>query len=231
MKTFNELTKKELSELNEIQIDAYIDIELANQGIVKPINTVVDYPEYVKFNVDIPTPDCTVYEVDGYVFTDLESAQKVSDLVGTLQQAMTDYNYNVGSEFKYVKNAIFQKPTIAITKYYSEAKYESIKEQLKQIKEQKEKKQNENEQVIDSVIDYSAIDNVKYTIKDTVRQAINFFSKAQTIAGDYEKYISITNDKEQALKTLYTVYNIQDEEMKTEIERVISLPQSNVENN
>lgn len=226
MKTFNELTKKELSELNEIQIDAYIDIELANQGIVKPINTVVDYPEFVKFNADIPTPDCTVYEVDGYVFTDLESAQKVSDLVGTLQQVMTDYNYNIGSEFKYVKMPIFQKPTIAISKFYSEAKYESIKEQLKQIKEQKEKKKNENEQIVDSVIDYSAIDNVKYTIKDSVRQAINFFSKAQSIASDYEKYISITNDKEQALKTLYTVYNIQDDEMKTEIERVISTPAS-----
>jgi len=226
MKNFNELTKKELAELKEIQIEAYIDIELANQGVRKPINNVVDYPEYVKFNADIPTPDCTVYEVDGYVFSDLESAQKVLELVGTLQQVLVDYNYNVGSEFRYIKDAVFQKPTISINKYYSEAKYESIKEQLKQIKEQKDKKNNENEQIVDSIIDYSAIDNVKYTIKDTVRQAINFFSKAQSIASDYEKYISITNDKEQALKTLYTVYNIQDDEMKTEIEFIISTPAS-----
>jgi len=34
MKTFNELSKKELSVLNEIQVDAYVDIELANQNII-----------------------------------------------------------------------------------------------------------------------------------------------------------------------------------------------------
>ena len=38
MKTFNELTKKELAELSEMQVEAYIDIELANKKIVKPKN-------------------------------------------------------------------------------------------------------------------------------------------------------------------------------------------------
>jgi len=226
MKNFNELTKKELAELNEVQIDAYIDVELANQGVRKPINNVVDYPDFVKFSADIPTQDCTVYEVDGYVFPDLESAQKVSELVATLQQVSTDYNYNIGSEFRYVKNAVFQKPTISINKYYSEAKYESIKEQLKQIKEQKEKKKNENEEIVESVIDYSAIDDIRYKIKNSVRNAIDFFSNAKAMANDYNKYFSISNDKEVALKTLYTVYNIQDDEMKAEIELIINTPVS-----
>ena len=34
MKTFNELTKKELAELSEMQVEAYIDIELANQKTI-----------------------------------------------------------------------------------------------------------------------------------------------------------------------------------------------------
>jgi hypothetical protein len=38
----------------------------------------------------------------------------------------------------------------------------------------------------------------------------------------FSKYISISNDRDIALTTLYTVYNVQDGELKEEIEKIIS---------
>lgn len=222
MKQFSELTKKELSELSDIQFDAYVDVALASKGITKVIKIDVDYPDFAKVGDVIPERDVVVYEVDGYTFQDLETAQRVSDLISTLPQISTDYNYDIGSEFKYVKTSFSQKPGVNITKYYSQPKYEAIKSELKAIKTKKAQQGEIEDQIVDTAIDYAAIDEIKHQMKTVVRSAVEFFSKAESITKDYDKYLTITNDKELALQTLWTIYNVQDEELKQQVLSLIS---------
>lgn len=231
MKTFNELSKQELSQLNEMQIDAYIDIELANQNITKPIRSSIDFPDFLSMTDTVPERDMTVYECAGYTFTDLESARKVSDLLSSLPQVRTDYSYDVGSEFRYAKEQEFNNTSVEVKKYYSQAKFEAIKSQLKQLKERNKAQNKDGDVIVDDVINYSAIDDVKYAIRSKVRSAIQFFAEIQTVAKDFDKYLSIVNDEQKAYETLFTVYNIQDEDFKAAVKNLVSINQLTLNGN
>lgn len=217
MKNFNELTKEELSKLSREQVDAYIDIKLASSGIVKQSNIVVDYPDYVKEISQCPERDLTIYTVDDYHFADIESAQKLKDVLESLHILHKDYEYSVGSEFDYITDREIKASSISIKKVYSKPKFESIKNQLKEIKRQKDAINKQNDDIDKDVIDYGAIENVKSEIRSKVREAIVFFQSAKQYASNYDKYFLVTNDKEMAMKTIYTVFNIQDEDMKQQI--------------
>jgi len=227
MKSFNELTKEELKNLNETQIEAYIDIELANQGVVKQVNISIDYPDYIKPISVEPERDLTIYEVDGYAFTNKEDAEKLSSFVGQLQQISTSYEWSIGSEFIYAYNQKINTPSIQIKKVYSETKYNAIKENLKLIKQERERKDKEVESVNENALNYEAIEKIDYEIRDKVRDSVFFFRQAEKLAYDYDKYFQITEDKEKALETLFTVYNVQDDELKEQIKIEINKPKLN----
>lgn len=231
MKNFNELSKKELASLTEIQVDAYIDLELSNRGINKQITLNVNYPDYVK-NIDVaPERDMTIYEVDDYYFPDIETANKFVSLLSQLTQLTTNYDWNIGSDNKYISGSKIEIPQIHIKKMYSEPKYLASKELLKQINEKSKKESKTQDEACDSVINYEAIDNVKYEIRKSVREALGFFYQAEKCASNYEKYFTITEDKNKALNIIYSVYNIQDEEMKKEILFMIDNPKEEKEAN
>lgn len=217
MKNFQELTKEELVNLTEQQVDAYVDIELAREGIVKQIEVRVDYPDFVKKFDTLPEKDMTVYEVDGYAFADIETAQNFSTYVGTLPQLRINYDYYTGDSVYYVEGQKFETPPVTLKKMYSQAKYEACKTQIKQIKEQLKKENEKQDNIVEEVINYDEIDRVKDNIKREIRQAIVFFEKVKSISDNYTKYLSITSDKEIALKTLWTVFNIEDEEIKEKV--------------
>lgn len=221
MKNFNELTKAELAQLSETQVLAYTDIELAKQGIVKPVDVKIDYPNYVKVQESAPEKDVVLWEVDGYKFLDLETAQNFADFVGKIQQVDTSYDYYTDSSVYYVTGSKFVRPTVQSNAFYSEAKYTAIKGILKALKESKKNKEDSTEKTLESVINYEAIDNVKYSIRNKVRCALDFFARAKTISADYLKYLTVTNDKETAINTLFTVYNVQDEELKEQVKKYI----------
>lgn len=221
MKEFNQLTKKELSELSELQVMAYIDIELAKQGLVKTVDVQVEYPNYIKPLNSYPERDVVLWEVDGYKFLNLETAQRFSAFLGTLQQVETTYDWNVDSNCYYITGSKFNQPPVTSNKYYSEAKFQAIKPQLKALKEENKKESEKQNNEVESAIDYAKIDEVKEQIRNVVRNAIYFFQKAQSIANDYDKYFSVTNEKDTAIKTLFTVYNVQDEELKEQVKVII----------
>jgi len=223
MKNFNELTKQELASLNETQVDAYIDIELANQGVVKQTEVKIDFPDYLKPITIEPERDLIIYEVDGYCFTNIEEAEALSNFVGKLQQCSNTYNWDIGSEFYYATSPKITTPSINIKKVYSEPKYNAIKEQLKSIKKERDSRNKQEETQNKNAIDYEAIDNIKENIRRAARNAIIFFDSAKNYAKNYPKYFSITEDKEKALNTIFTVYNIQDEDLKEQIKIEIDL--------
>jgi Holliday junction resolvase-like predicted endonuclease len=217
MKNFNELNKEELSKLKEEQIDAYIDIELASKGIIQKNNVIIDYPDYVQEVSQCPERDMTIYTIDDYNFADMESAQKLKNVLDGLHILHKNYDYSVGSEFDYITDRKESVSPISIRKIYSKPKYESIKNQLIEIKKQKEEIKKQNADINKDVIDYQAIEDVKLQIRSRVRGAIEFFQSAKHYANNFEKYLLVTDDKEMAIKTIFTVFNIQDEDMKQQV--------------
>jgi len=222
MKKFEELSKRELSQLDYEQIEAYVDVELAARGIVKPLEVDINYPEYLKEADIAPERDVTVYEVDGYVFKDQETATKFAQFLGSLPQVQKDYDWSVGSEFAYVKDVGYTTPTVEIQRVYSEPKYQANKVRLKSIKDARAARREAKSGAVEQVIDYAAIDEVRSDMKTTIRQAVHFFAEAEKAAQDYDKYQRITDNHEKTFSTLFTVYNIQDDELKDEIRSIVA---------
>jgi len=218
MKKFDDLTKQELVKLTAEQVDAYIDITLAENNIKKPINLNIDFPEFVKSLDKYPEKDLKVYQCESLYFTDIKDAQIYSEKLSKLQQVKVDYNYSYGSENKYIGEPFFSTPDINIVKIYSKQKYETVKEQIKQINEANEKKK---ETVIEDTVDYDAVDKTKDNIRSKVRGAIVFFEKVKVISENYDKYFEITNNKTTALATLFKVYDVTDTETKDEVKKVL----------
>lgn len=229
MKSFSDLSKRELADLNQTQIEAYVDIELAQKNITKPVNVAIDYPDYLKGSDSMPERDMTIYGAGGYYFADLETAEKFVAFINSLPTVSSDYDYSVGSEARYASDIRYPAETIRTEKVYSFPKHTAIKEQLRQIIQSKRSDKKEREEIVESVIDYAAIDEVKYAIQNRVRAAIEFFAKAEQIASQYEKYLSVTQDEAKAKEVLFTVFNVQDDELKEEVDRIINSPKSDVE--
>lgn len=222
MKTFEQLSRKELIELTREQIAAYTDIAIAAQGVVRPIETIIDFPDYLKKPDVLPERDVTVYEVDGYTFTDMETATKVAQFIGSLPQVSTDYDWSLGSDIRWVKEICYQTPQVTVNNLYSEAKYEASKERIKQLKDANKATKNNNEEIVETVVNYAAIDEIAYAYRQKVRDAIEFFSKAEKVANDYGMYFAITNNHEQAITTLFTVFGIHDDELKNEVREIVA---------
>lgn len=224
MKTFSELTRQELSELSEVQIDAYVDIELVQQNITKPVNVSIDFPDYLRIGDRMPERDITVYCAGSYCFPDMETAQKFVAFVNQLPTVQKDYDYSVGSEAYYATDVRYPAESIKAEQVYSEPKFTAIKEQLRQTLKNRRGVKKESDEAVETVIDYEAIDRVRYSIRGKVRDAIEFFEKAKQIASQYEKYLTVTQDADKAKEVLFTVFNVQDDELKEEIDRIINTP-------
>jgi len=94
MKTITELTHDELLALNDEQIERYVQLEIAEQGI-KPVLP----PEETTFEKVTITPTEKAYEVCNIIFKDKEQAIKFA----SQDIYSTDYDYSIGYDYKYLK--------------------------------------------------------------------------------------------------------------------------------
>jgi len=46
---------------------------------------------------------------------------------------------------------------------------------------------------------------------------MGFFQSAKHYASNYDKYFLVTENKEMVIKTIFTVFNIQDDDMKQQV--------------
>lgn len=216
MKNFSELTHDELINLTQEQIEAYSDIAIAEAGLKKTAYVKLDLPEYLK-NIGKfcpPERDVTTYQVEDWSFTEMEKAQEFSKLIASFipYTVSTNYDWDTGSEYRYISGSGKER-TISINtiQTYSREKYEGIKAQLKNLKKLKEDETNKEDEQIESVIDYEAVENIERTIKYKVVDALNTEAKVESIVNNYDKYFSITNDKNKTIETLFTVFSIADD--------------------
>lgn len=213
MKSFNELTHEELLSLTQEQIEAYCDIAVAQAGLTKSIVPNVELPKYLS-NIDIlcaPERDVTLYEIDGKWFPTYEIAQEYAIMLSKFmeKQVYTDYEYSVGSEYRYVNGQRrLSKETIGVEMFYSKEKFESIKQQLTELKNKKKSEEQKEEESVQTVINYEALEQVARQIKRTVKEALLLEDKISTVVSSYDKYFSITKEKEKTIETLFAVFGL-----------------------
>lgn len=216
MKNFNELSHQELLNLTEQQIDAYIDVALAEAGQKRSTNVIIELPEYLK-NIDelsAPERDIQLFEVDGKIFADLPTAAAYAEKVAEFseKEVKVDYEWEIGSEYKFLNGlkSSYQKNSVNAIQVYSKEKFSQFKAKLKSIKEAKEKYSQNEEERVEDIIDYEKVEELQRQVLRKVRNAKLLEENAKNIAFNYDKYFSITGEKEKTIETLFTVYGAQD---------------------
>jgi hypothetical protein len=138
MKNFEELTTEELSILKFEEVEKYVKLACAEQGI--PM--LPDMPDY-PIKPDIQ-PDLKFYEIDDHYYKTQEEALEVSNVLNKFVSYVTEYSYKYDNHYRFTKYYKSQQFTITAQIGYSEElwnkfeleikKYNSLLEQFEKIK-------------------------------------------------------------------------------------------------
>ena len=177
MKTFDELTKKEISLLTEDQIKFYVEFELMKNKVVE-----VPAPEFSEENLPIKET-VWMYSCSGILFSTAEEARKFSEM----SLYKEDYNYNIGYKYKY--------PTLVEDKSISEIKLFSIDDvnkwsaELKDITSRKGK-YDAAKTAYNSYL--SKYNEIKSGIETEICEAKSFYRSVDFAKAQLDKYIVLS---------------------------------------
>ncbi len=185
MKTFDELTKKEMSFLTEDQIKFYVEFELMKNKVVE-----VPAPEFSEENLPIKET-VGMYSCCGILFSTAEEARKFSEM----SLYKEDCNYNIGYKYKY--------PTLIQDKSISEIKLFSIDDvnkwgaDLKDIASRKGK-YDAAKNAHNSYL--SKYNEIKSGIENEISEAKSFYKNVDSAKVQLDKYIVLSGgDKSVAV--------------------------------
>lgn len=215
MKQFNELTEKEINNLTQEEIDMYVKLIKAENGIKiiqKPL-----VPDYFK----VKEPDITVYYTEKFgkqlVFEDLKEAEKLVQTLTSFETvSQSDYNYDLGSENHYLKPAFESNygrrwDDIQSMKVYSKELWNEVHELVKQNSILKKKYESEK-----SEYNKSLDDSLEFTtqITDKVTEIKTKFHKMNDYAYKMKHdYMLLSDNNEKiAINFLNKAFYLTEEE-------------------
>lgn len=143
LKQFDQLTDVELIELSNEQIDWYIKLKKAENGV-----RILAEPTYPTYR-EVPEPDMTLYCVGQHCFVNQDTAASIAKSINqhVADSFRVDYDYyRGGSQYKYARRDDTRMEDVAIQRVYSKAVYDSIADIIasnKKIEAQYEKLLNE----------------------------------------------------------------------------------------
>lgn len=223
MKTFEQLNDGELVTLTQEQIDEYIKLKKAEQGI-----KILVMPTYPAIR-EIPEPETTVYEVAGYSFLTPEPAQEICEIINkhASKQRECTYDWNINRDTYYEKpKSYISMESVSIKKVFSQEKFQEIKDILKsnklikdsyeKVKEEYDEENEKASEIIENIYEQiqkakdrieifreyklRIVDYIKLANGDT-NIAWNFFDKAYVVEPSVKNMIMESEEYQDAIKS------------------------------
>ena len=185
MKRLEEMSRAELLQLDDRQIETIIDLECAYAGA--PLS--VDKPFYSEVP-EIPDPDVFYYEVMGMKLLDKEEAYALSEYINGLHSRCdTSYDYDIPGygKYDYLSEGKRIDPAIVETeKTYSKIRYSELKETIRQ----RATAEKENEELMRKYNDkQKARADIVNEVYAAIRQAAVEARKVEDAARLYNRYL------------------------------------------
>jgi hypothetical protein len=196
MKNFFDLTDEEILNLTKDEIQNYIDLECAKNGIKLT-------PQPKKPEKNIPAPDVNVYTIGGFKTLNYDKALAVFNLVSDMD--LVDVDYGRDFNYKFVTEPkSYTKPEITTDKYYSEESYKQIEDDIKKyedavkqyemLMEDFEANQERRNEVADSILE------VVYAAREKEFER-------QFLENQFNRYLELAeNDRGTALRFLFDAH-------------------------
>ena len=205
MRRYTDLTKKELAELSQEELDRFIELELAYAGV-----TPVMYPVKPMIKEIALDMSEVAYEVFGVLFKNQEDALTVSKM----EVFREDYDYyGAGYNYKYLK--LNDNNGVKAEKYYKKEEVLAIKDVLKgnRLLEEEYGKQKKM---------YDAFLKDTEAIRDSVREAVTaahtFFQRVAAMKLQYQRYLTLAEGDEKIARNFFdSAYGALEEEYETAV--------------
>ena len=200
MKSLVELTREELANLTNEQIDSYTKIECVLEGIPTIPQNPGPKPEQPQY---IEGEKCTVYVLGNFIFRDLEEAEAALKLIKSCSLLKTDYKNNYG--YRYVKpidkNYIYDIPAIVGESYYIDEQTSlAAQGRMAGVKESIEQWEKDFEEFSEST---QKIQEVRYNIinkRDTARRELEKIAYYQA---EYQSCLEVANNDPEIAKKFF----------------------------
>jgi hypothetical protein len=201
MKRLAEMNRNELLDMTDQQREELTDLECAYEGIPllpeKPKEVEINYPER----------DVTIFVVDGHNFTDEDEALEYCTFVNNLTSLVkVDYDWGLGSgDFKYVGRQESPKRELEKRDVYSHDAYLELKAELKRTKTQEEVYNTKVHEYKDALEKRTKVyDKIDSAVHDVWEEK----HREEGLVKAYQKYLSLTEDEDIAIKLLKDAYDI-----------------------
>ncbi|MBU3193494.1 L-rhamnose mutarotase [Clostridium algidicarnis] len=197
MKRYNDLSQVELTKLSTEEIQRFIDLECALNGIpLLPSEPVK--PEIKKIDADMEG-----YEVAGFYFKDKSQALDLLDKVTSLDI----YSKSYGSEtLERIESSSYGFPKIEIQKYFSNEYYLLTKSEKERYENLKKNYKKEKQSYDEAYEEYKKCHD---EVWNAVYEAVEETNARDRFKGQFERYLELSsNDKVVAMNFLKNAYDI-----------------------
>lgn len=207
MKTYWDYSEKERSEMSRDDVSKLIDFELMTAGVLKPVSPKLTEVESVPVGGKVKFYGIRAkgnYGSDenlGICFATIDEANKFMEL----NPLVRDYDYEVGSEFAYVKPVADR--SIMVDELYTLEQINQFRSQLKQRKAATE----ENQKLTSKFNEESSkADNATKGVWSDWYSCQSKQRKLSGIVATFKEYSNMTGDSQMALKFLRKAHALGD---------------------
>lgn len=205
MNDFQNLTDEQVYQLTAEQINFYVDLECAKEGILLLPDTQPVEPQLTK-----PQPDALVYEVGNFYVTSAEEAATLLEALQKVKLVRLDYESSTGYDSKYIKRLDTEVEARPI-KCYSPEVFADIRKSLAEYtlaKNTYTREYNEYRKIVEKR------NSAAQWIWDRVEEIREKHVSQERMAKEYQRYLILANnDKTIALNFLKNAYSLGDDEL------------------
>jgi len=210
VKRYSDLTKEELVALGDdkARVQTFIDIEIAFAGII-PV-TQPEAPRLVKPDIE---PTVEAFEVYGLIFRDEKEALGLAKM----NVSRANYDYTLGTEYHYIESAAerYDAKGVNPKAYYSKHDLDSVRQQLIDIKSEKET----YEKGMKAYTDYTKkISTIRDDVWDAIREALDEKRELDQALNVFARHKELAENDEAIAKNFFREAYKNDPEM---IEKVL----------
>lgn len=216
MKKFEELTEEELTFLTEEQIEYYVDLACANQGI--PF--LPPHPGPKPEKKGLLQTSVIAYEIGGIITKSLEHAQEIMRVMFEDKLYHSDYKGGL-YDYKYLREADeYHQPKVEVRHFYKKEEVDSLFEKLKNFETQVESWEK-------ALKEYNSIENQRADIYsdiiDAVYAAKENVKRKEGYRKEFEKYLQLAEGRAKVAYNFFlNARNIDNfPDLKEEFEKLV----------
>ena len=207
MNEFSDLTDEQVFKLTTEQVDFYVNLECAKEGVLllpdeRPIEPRLEKPPF----------DAVAFQVGDFYVSTADEATKILDALKSVRIIRLDYESATGYDSKVVKRLDSFTPEIKQIACYSQETFAEIKKQLTEYILAKNTYDR-------SVREYNDIvtkrDKVAEWIWNRAEEVREKHTSQEKLLNEYKRYLVLSNnDSEIALNFLQNAYKLEDNQLE-----------------